>query len=244
MIGETRARFSRYFSFAGRNRFAEAIATCTRPASPRSSTRARMVVSFAARRSLRTLPRRALRRRAFAIRRHPAVSFAQNVHHPGNLRNPYQRRRPPNFARQLNRCVRAAATAAIAQQELHLFHQVVVRQTEQLRDTRILQRSQGHPAALHNRSQPPRDACAKLAVRVEEQPASRVPPLSVRVFSHQRNHFSSCLLQPAFLPSMVTTLPRNLRTPFSAPAGMRITSSNNPVIAVRNSSMSVKRSLV
>ena len=39
------------------------------------------------------------------------------------------------------------------------------------------------------------------------------------------------------LPSSVITLPRNLPTPFKAPTGMRKTSSNRPLMVLRNSSM-------
>lgn len=54
--------------------------------------------------------------------------------------------------------------------------------------------------------------------------------------------------QPAalvlFEPSSVMTLPRNFETPFNAPVGMRRTSSNKPVMVVRNSSMLSSRSRV
>ncbi len=55
---------------------------------------------------------------------------------------------------------------------------------------------------------------------------------------HRRG--KSCRHPAAFfapLPSRVMTLPRNFATPFSAPDGIRITSSNMPLITVRNSSM-------
>lgn len=45
-------------------------------------------------------------------------------------------------------------------------------------------------------------------------------------------------------PSNVITLPRSFATPLSVPAGIRITSSNMPLITVRNSSMLSRRSLV
>src|ERR1700722_4562784 len=47
-----------------------------------------------------------------------------------------------------------------------------------------------------------------------------------------------------FCPSNVTTLPRNFIAPLSAPVGMRTTSSNNPVMPVKNSSMLSSRSRV
>src|SRR5882672_8687292 len=57
-----------------------------------------------------------------------------------------------------------------------------------------------------------------------------------------------CSLYPvAFffsVPSSVITFPRSFTTPFSAPVGIRIISSNKPVIAVRNSSMLSIRSRV
>src|SRR5208283_1977016 len=55
------------------------------------------------------------------------------------------------------------------------------------------------------------------------------------------------LAQPAFffsLPSSVITFPRSLPTPFSAPTGIRRTSSNSPVMVVRKSSMLSSRSRV
>src|SRR5467141_2867927 len=62
----------------------------------------------------------------------------------------------------------------------------------------------------------------------------------LRLFSEAFN------FQPvaAFFPSSVITLPRRFTTPFNAPVGMRIISSNNPVIAVKNSSMLSIRSRV
>src|SRR6266481_2349172 len=48
----------------------------------------------------------------------------------------------------------------------------------------------------------------------------------------------------AFFPSNVITFPRSFTTPFNAPVGIRIISSNNPVIAVKNSSMLSSRSRV
>jgi hypothetical protein len=49
---------------------------------------------------------------------------------------------------------------------------------------------------------------------------------------------------PAFFPSRVKTLPLNFPTPFNAEVGIRNTSSNNPVIIVKNSSMLSRRSRV
>src|SRR5882724_2832181 len=59
--------------------------------------------------------------------------------------------------------------------------------------------------------------------------------------------FHSPLPHPAFflsLPNNVTTFPRNLPIPFNAGVGIRITSSNNPLITVKNSSMDSNRSRV
>src|SRR5579859_6102721 len=168
MMGETRERFSRYFNLAGRKRFADAIANCTKPASHRRSKRPRIVASFAVQRSLGTLPCWALRCGATAIRCYPAVTFAQNLHRPGNLREPYERYRPPNFARQLDGRIRAAVTPSIAQQKLHFFHQVFMRQAKQFRYARILQWRQRHPTALHEGRQPARNARAEFAISVPE----------------------------------------------------------------------------
>src|ERR1700719_1189796 len=54
----------------------------------------------------------------------------------------------------------------------------------------------------------------------------------------------NCQLLTAFFPSKVITFPRSFTTPLSAPVGIRIISSNNPVIAVKNSSMLSSRSRV
>src|SRR6266849_6551139 len=51
-------------------------------------------------------------------------------------------------------------------------------------------------------------------------------------------------LLTAVFPSSVITFPRSFTTPFNAPVGIRIISSNNPVIAVKNSSMLSSRSRV
>ncbi len=175
---------------------------------------------FRAQHSPGILSRGTLGRRTFAVRCHPTITFAQNVHHSRNFRKPHQRRRPPDLARQLDCRIRAAVASSIAHQKLHFFHQVVVRQAQQLR----------HAGSS------PRQKRASLA---------RAAPFRPCIHSPAKSFFpSSQLPHPDFLPSMVTTLPRSFSTPFSAGAGMRITSSNNPVIAVRNSSMSVKRSLV
>ena len=51
-------------------------------------------------------------------------------------------------------------------------------------------------------------------------------------------------LLTAFFPNSVITFPRSFTTPFNAPVGIRIISSNNPVIAVKNSNMLSIRSRV
>src|SRR5437016_55680 len=59
--------------------------------------------------------------------------------------------------------------------------------------------------------------------------------------------FLRCRYPAAFFrsfPRSVITFPRSFTTPFRAPVGMRIISSNNPVIAVKNSSMLSSRSRV
>src|SRR6266403_1546490 len=59
--------------------------------------------------------------------------------------------------------------------------------------------------------------------------------------------FRCCLHPAAFffsVPSNVITFPRSFTTPFNAPVGIRIISSNKPVIAVKNSSMLSIRSRV
>src|SRR5882762_7739852 len=223
--------------------------------------------------SRRRLIRRTRNCRATPAGRDSLVSFAQNFHHPGNLRNPQKRPPPPDFARQRHRRIRPAVSAPVAQKKLHFSHQLLARQSQQRTDARILQRRQRHPAPLQIRRNPSRDPCAELALRVKKQPPSRVPPLPVRVLTHQRNHcrpsslfsFLSVLCElcalcaisfsPFFrnfqllainrlFPQQRITFPRSFTTPFSAPVGIRIISSNNPVIAVKNSSILSSRSRV
>src|SRR6266568_600327 len=139
-------------------------------------------------RSLPRLIRRTCLCRATPLRRHPPVSFVQNLHHPRNLRNPQQRPSPPDLPRQRHCCVCSAILASVAQQQTHLHHQIVARHSQQRPHPRILQRRQRHSSALQIWSQPPCKACAEPALRVPEQPPTRVPPLPIRIFTHQRNH--------------------------------------------------------
>src|SRR5882762_5457645 len=136
----------------------------------------------------RHLIRRAGYRRAAPSPRNPPISLTQNLHHPGNLRNPQKRPSPPDFARQSHRRIRPAESASVAEKKLHFPHQFLARQSQQRTDAGILQRRQRHPAPLQIRRNPTRDPCAQLALRVKKQPPSRVPPLPVRVLTHQRNH--------------------------------------------------------
>src|SRR6266568_4269694 len=138
--------------------------------------------------SLPRLIRRTCLCRATPLRRHPPVPSAKKVHHPRNLRNPHQRPSPPDLARQRHRCVCSAILAPITQQQTHLHHQIVARHSQQRPHAWILQRRQCHSSPLQIRRQPPRKSRAKPALRVEEQPPSGVPPLPIRVFTHQRNH--------------------------------------------------------
>src|ERR1700689_2860603 len=68
----------------------------------------------------------------------------------------------------------------------------------------------------------------------------------IRAFSHRLEllAWDSQPFAAFFCPSNVTTLPRNFIAPFSAPVGIRTTSSNNPVMPVKNSSMLSRRSRV
>src|SRR5258708_10714834 len=136
------------------NRFANAIASCTKPASHKDKRRTRILSSFYVLRSPGNFIRRATRRGAFAILGNPAIPFAQNFHHPGNSRNPYQRTAPPNLARQRHRGIRAAVLASIAEQKSHFKEQWFARHSEQFTDTRILHRRQGHSPPLRNRGIP------------------------------------------------------------------------------------------
>src|SRR5713101_4638511 len=139
-------------------------------------------------RSLPRLIRRACLCRATPLSRHPPVPFAQNLHHPRNLRNPQQRPSPPDLARQRHRRVCSAELTPITQQQTHLHHQIVARHTQQRPHAWILQRRECHSSPLQIRRQPPRKSRAEPALHVEEQPPSRVPPLPICVFTHQRNH--------------------------------------------------------
>src|SRR6267142_649650 len=142
----------------------------------------------------RNLISRTRNRHAAPSPRNPAISFAQNFHHPGNSRHPKQWPPPPDLARQRHRCIRAAVPATVAQEKLHLPHQFFPPQPKQRPHTRILQRRQLQSPLLQNRRQPSRDPRAEPALRVKEKPPPRVPPLPVRVFTHQRNHRGPLLL--------------------------------------------------
>src|SRR6266705_872918 len=139
-------------------------------------------------RSLPRLIRRTCLCRATPLRRHPPVPFAKNFHHPRNPRNPHQRPSPPDLPRQRHCCVCSAILAPITQQQTHFPQQLVPRHSQHRRHAWILQRRQCHSSPLQIRRQPPRKSRAEPALRVEEQPPSRVPPLPIRVFTHQRNH--------------------------------------------------------
>src|SRR5216684_6053596 len=188
MIGATRDKFSRYCNFFGMKRFANAIAICTNPASQRNTRIDVMSASLCALHSPGYFISRATCRGTFAIRRNPPISLAQDFHHPGNLRNPQKRPSPPDFARQRHRRISAAVLAPIAKQELHFEHQFFPWHSQQRTNPRILEWRQRHPASLQNRGDPPCGSRTELALRVKEQPPSRVPPLPVRVLTHQRNH--------------------------------------------------------
>src|SRR5260370_18411851 len=189
-------------------RFAHAIAICTNPANQRNRSRDLISTSYRALPSSGHFIRRAARRGTLAIRRNPAITLAQNFHHPGNFRNPHERPAPPNLTRQRHAGVRPAELAAIAQQKSHFVHQFFARHSKQRSHARILQRRQRHPALLQNRRQPSRDSRAELALRVKKQPPARVPPLPVRVFAHQRNHgsISSSYFLASLLPCFLTSL--------------------------------------
>src|SRR6266478_5940969 len=178
-------------------RFADAIATCTNPASQRNTRMVRISATFRTLHSPRCSTCRARNCCATSARRNPSISFAQNFHHPRNLRNPQQRPCPPNLTRQRHGRIRPSESASVAQKKLHFSHQVLARQSQQRPHSRILQWGQRHSTPLQNRREPPRDSRAELALRIKEQPTPRMPPLPVRVLTHQRNHrfFSFLLLR-------------------------------------------------
>src|SRR6266850_507929 len=151
----------------------------------------------------RNLICRARNRDATPPPRNPAISFAQNFHHPGNPRYPKQGPAPPDLASQRHRRIRPTVSAPVAQKKLHLPHQFFPAQPKQCPHARILQRRERQPPPLQNRRQPSRDARAEAALRVKEKPPPRVPPLSVRVLTHQRNHRRPLLLS---VPSVLFTL--------------------------------------
>src|SRR6267143_6489826 len=169
-------------------RFADAIATCTNPASQRNTRMVRISATFRTLHSPRCSTRRARNCCATSARRNPPISLAQNFHHPRNLRNPQQRPCPPNLTRQSHGRIRPSESVSVARKKLHFSHQVLARQSQQRPYARILQRSQRHPAPLQNRRNPPCDSRAELALRVKKQPPPRVPPFPVRILTHQRNH--------------------------------------------------------
>ncbi len=177
----------------------------------------RITASFRALCSSGYFTRRAARRSTLAARRNPPISFAQNFHHSRNFRNPKQRPAPPNLPRQRDGSVRPAVAAPVAQKKLHFAHQFVARQSQQCSHAWILQRRQRHPAPLQNRRNPPCDSRTEAAFRVPEQPPARVPPLPVRVLTHQRNHGLFSSLLPHFLTARLSTLLCDSQRPASAP---------------------------
>jgi hypothetical protein len=190
--------------------------------------------------------------------RQPVIDATHPRHQPRNPGKPCEWLGPPNLTRQRHRCIRAAILLSVRQQDAHFAHQLRLRQAQQCPYPDILQRSNRESASLQNRRDPPRNPRAESAVGVKEQPSPRMASLPVRKLRSQRDHgpipsllryFVTSLLHrfafyPAFFPSRVTTFPRSFTTLFSAPVGIRKISSNNPVMAVKNSCMLSNRSRV
>ena len=140
--------------------------------------------------AVRGLLHRTLRRGAFAVFRDPPVARPQQFHCARNPGQPDQRPRPPDLSRERHGRVGASKLPAIGKQKTHLAQQFFARQAEQRRDSRILQGSQGKPAAVQSRGQPARDSRAKVAFRIPEKPAARAASFAICEFRSQRNHVS------------------------------------------------------
>src|SRR5713226_5158607 len=185
--------------------FAVAIAICTKPASQRNTRMDCITASFRALRSVGYFIRRAARRGTLAIRSNPPISFTQNLHPPGNVRNPRERPRPPNLTGQRHARIRAAKLRPIGKQEPQFPQQFFPRHSEQRSHARVLQRRKRHPAPLQGRRQPSRDARAKAALRIKEQPSLSVSALPVRKLTRQRNHDPFVSFSPACHSSLATS---------------------------------------
>jgi len=255
--------------------------SCTKPADQRSRRSRRSPYEISC--SLSRFRNCAADRGATPLHRDRPIPSPQRPHSSRYSAEPYQRSRPPNFARQRHRRIRSCKLPSIRKQKPNLAQQFIASHSKQRADARIPQRRHRQPAPFQNRRQPPRNPCAKRALRVKKQPPSRVSPLAICKLRCQRNHFGRtdipvCLpsfsanlsvlcvsalsfslfflmfftslhryfvtSHPAFFPSRVKTLPLNFPTPFNAEVGIRNTSSNNPVIIVKNSSMLSRRSRV
>src|SRR5580693_7773226 len=117
-----------------------------------------------------------------------AIPASQRSHPSRNSAEPYQRPRPPNFARQSHRRICSPKLPPIGKQKPNLAQQLLARHSKQSANARILQRRHGQSSAFQNRRQPSRNPRAKRALRIKKQPPPRVPPFPVCKLRCERNH--------------------------------------------------------
>jgi hypothetical protein len=117
--------------------------------------------------------------------RYPAISRPHRWQHSANAAHPQERARPPQLAHHGKHGVRTRVLAPIFENEADGRQQLFMRQAEQRRHPRVLQRGQSQAMPPHRSSQPSRDPRAKIAIGVEEEPATSVPPFAVRYFRRQ-----------------------------------------------------------
>jgi len=156
---------------------------------------------------------RASVRRAIPVHCNSPVPGAQDLYHPGDSRKPNQGTHPPNLECQRKACIGSAKLLSVGKQKPDFAQQFFPRHAEQRSNARILQRRHRHPPPLQNRRQPSRKPRAEGALRVKKQPASRVPPFSVRILRGQRNHLCGtdilvCLLSFLHSPLLLRALNR------------------------------------
>ncbi len=179
------------FNFRGRKEFAEAVAILHQTGRPKKQ--AFMSISYEISSSLNLFGNCAADRDTTPLHRDRPIPAPQRPHSSWYFAEPHQRPCPPNFARQRHHRFRSSILPSIRKQKPNLAQQFIARHSKQSADARILQRRHRQPAPFQNRRQPPRNPCAKRALRVKKQPPSRVPPLPVRKLRCQRNHGSLLL---------------------------------------------------
>ena len=136
------------------------------------------------------------------MHRDRAIPAPQRPYPSRQSAKPHQRPGPPNLARQCHGRIGAAKLPSIRKQKAYFAQQLFPRHSQQRPNAQILQRRHRQSAALQNWCQPARNSRAKRALRVKEQPPSRVPPFPVREFRCQRDH--GCVRQTFLSVSLLS----------------------------------------